>query len=314
MKTYITIAGLLLLNAILQGCKKEAVDTTPSGIDDTYKLPQGNHDFDNRIVNYYEKYGSYLLYKFTDKDVYWTPTANTKPTETSPGFWTNGVDVTMANTDYISAQLDLIQEKWFSYYTDTFLKKFLPSKIMLCSRVDSIYTGYVFTPSFAYIKASKPVSAYYSYDNITVNYGSDTITRFSATDKRNFMARVNQAFIQSIAGRTLSTPPATFSSSVNYGATYTSQGAAYAQGILQVYYNGLTAQGDWNAYMLAMVNYSEAQLNASVADYDMTAAGILNATKDKNGKIRQRYNLVRNYFINEYQVDLQKIGNAAKGQ
>ncbi|RXK87069.1 hypothetical protein [Filimonas effusa] len=313
MKLNIT-TGILLLCAVVSGCKKEAVDTTPSGIIDTYTLPQGNHDFDTRIVSYHQQYGTYLLYQFTDRDVYWSPTANTKPTMASTGFWSTGVEVAPANVNYISAQLDLIQSQWFSYYSDKFLKEFLPSKILLCSKLDSVYAGYVFVPVFAYSKVTKPIPAYYNYDNITVGFGSDTITKLTATDKRNFMARTNSQFIKSIASRTLSVPPVTFSSSVNYGVTYTSQGAAYAQGILQVYYNGLTAQGDWNAYMAAMVNYSEKELNTSVADTDATAAGILNATKDKNGKIRQRYNMVRNYFINEYQVDLQKIGNAAKGQ
>jgi hypothetical protein len=63
--------------------------------------------------------------------------------------------------------------------------------------------------------------------------------------------------------------------------------------------------------MEAMVSRSETNLNKSTANTDMTYMGILNATKDSNGKIRQRYNIIRNYFISNYGVDLQAIGNAA---
>lgn len=314
MKSYIAFAGMLLLSGLFTGCAKEAADTTPSGIIDTYTLPQGNHAFDAQIMSYYQKYGSYLLYKFSDRDAYWTPTAYTKPVASSSGAWSAGVDVDMADTNYIAAQISLIQEKWFSYYSDAFLKKFLPSKILLCSKIDSIYNGYVFTPVFAYIKNAKPIAANYSYDNITVNFGRDTINSFTELNKRDFLTKVNVEFIKSIGSRTLSVPPTTFTGLANYAATYTSQAAAYAQGILLPYYNGLSAQADWNAYMLAMVTYSEDELNASVANYDMTARGMLNVTKDTNGKIKTRYNMVRNYFINQYQVDLQKIGNAARGK
>jgi hypothetical protein len=59
-----------------------------------------------------------------------------------------------------------------------------------------------------------------------------------------------------------------------------------------------------------MVSRSETNLNKSTANTDQTSLGMLNATKDTNGKIRQRYNIIRNYFINAYGVDLQAIGNA----
>ncbi|BAV05378.1 hypothetical protein FLA_1385 [Filimonas lacunae] len=305
---------MLLLGGLLPGCSKETADTTPSGISNAFTLPQGNHDFDTRIVNYFQKYGSYFLYQFIDRDMYWTPTANTKPVASSAGFWSTGAEYTLANTDYINAQLDLVQQQWFNYYTDTFLHKFLPSKIFLCGKLDSIYATYVFTPTFAYAKGVKPIGAYYSYDNIAIGYGRDTISTFTATDKRNFLARVNSEFIKSIAGRSASAPIAAFTGSASYTGTINSQALAYSRGIILTYYNTLSVQADWNAYMLAMVTYSETELKTSTANTDMTPKGMLNTTKDSNGKIKLRYNLVRNYFINEYGVDLQKIGNAAKGQ
>jgi hypothetical protein len=316
MKTYITIFCVSLLAALFTGCKKEEDNPVPSGIIDTYTLPQGNHAFDQTILNYYQKYGSYLLYQFNDRDAYWTPTGWKKPvaSTTAVGFWSTGVDILPSDTNYIAAQLDLIQQKWFSYYSDKFLKQFLPVKILLCSKLDSIYTSYVFSPSgLTYVKNAKTIPAYYSYDNITVNYGNAAVNTMTAEDKRIFLAKVNLVFIQNIIGRSLTAPVATFTNSADYVTTMTTIAQAYGKGIISGYFSP-TALADWNAYITAMVTLSEDDLNASVANTDATAMGILNATKDTNGKIRQRYTIVRNYFINEYQVDLQKIGNAAKGK
>ena len=36
---------------------------------------------------------------------------------------------------------------------------------------------------------------------------------------------------------------------------------------------------------------------------------ILNPAKDVNGLLKKRYDMVRDYFIENYNMDLQKIGN-----
>jgi hypothetical protein len=164
---------------------------------------------------------------------------------------------------------------------------------------------------FAATKGTKSVGAWYNYDNICVNYGNTAVAAMTQRDSITFTVKSNLIFIQSIAGRNMSAPTSDFTSVANYATALTTQANAYAQGIITVYYNSRTAQLDWNAYMEAMVSYSEVMLNTSTANTNMTYLGILNATKDTNGKIRQRYNMIRNYFITNYGVDLQAIGNAA---
>ncbi|MCD0489193.1 hypothetical protein LPB86_13210 [Pedobacter sp. MC2016-14] len=313
MKTY--ILGLVVLCTIftLNACKKSEEILTPSDTVDTYSVPQGNNAFDQTIVNYYQKYGTYMLYNFTEKDAYWTPTAWTKPTQPAANaLWTAGADIETADPAYIPAQLALIQSKWFSFYTDKFLKKFLPVKILLCKKVDSVYNGYVFTPTFMAVKMTKKVGAYYNYDNIKVNYGDATVNNMTAAEQRTFLTSVNITFIQSIIARGLSTPTAEFINSADYVTAMTTNAQSFSRGIIMGYY-GANAQADWNAYITAMVTFSTVNMNTSTPNYDLTGAGILNVTKDTNGQIRKRYNIVRDYFINEYGVDLQLIGNATKG-
>lgn len=302
MKSYILIIFAFLFGSVLSSCKKSTEENlTPSGIDDTYKFPQGDNPYDKTILNYYQQYGSYLLYKFTDKDAFWFPT----------GF-KYGYEISQANTDNVPALLDLFDKSLFSKYPTSFLKRFLPAKILLCSKVDSIYTRYVFTPVYAAITDKKKVPAYYSYDNIAINYGDASINSMTAAEKLAFLARVNLVFFQSINERALIKPTIDFNNSADYITTNATQAAAYNKGIISLYYS-TTPTADWNAYVIAMISLSEADLNRSVPNSNTSYLGILNPAKDTNGLIKKRYNIVRNFFINTYQVDLQKIGDASKG-
>ncbi|WAC41045.1 hypothetical protein [Pedobacter sp. SL55] len=194
MKIYLNILLALLALVGTSSCKKEKEVLQPSDIDVTYNVPQGSNAFDQTIVNYYEKYGSYLLYKFNERDAYWTPTGWKKPVVSAAGNWSVGADLIAAEESAIPAQLDLLDKSLFILYPQSFLKQFLPVKILLCSKVDSIYTAYVFNPTYTATKGVKKIPAYYNYDNISVNYGDATINQMTNAEKLAFLARVNQVF------------------------------------------------------------------------------------------------------------------------
>lgn len=312
MKNYLNLILAMAFFAGISACKKSEEILVPSDIDVTYKVPQGNNAFDQTILNYYNTYGTYLLYNFTERDAYWTPTGWKKPVVSATGTWSVGADILAAQPDGIQAQLDLIDKSLFSLYPKNFLKRFLPVKLLLCSKVDSIFTTYVFNPTYSPAKGVKKIPAYFSYDNIAVNYGDGSASTLSAAEKLAFLARINQVFFQSINDRSLIKPTTEFINSADYISVNTSQAAAFSKGIIGAY-TSISATIDWNAYVMAMVTLSEADLNRSVANSNTSAVGILNATKDTNGLIKKRYNIVRNYFINTYQVDLQLIGNKSRG-
>lgn len=311
MKNKLYFSLYILLIATLFSCTKKEATLTPSEGNQGYIVPQGNNDYDATIVNFYNKFGTYLLYDFTDKDTYWTPNGwkNATLSTTTPGFWNPGYEMTKADPLYIKKQLALLDTTWFRLYSDKFLNEFLPVKIMLCAKVDSVYAIFIFTTPITYNKGVKSVAAWYNYDNICVNNASAAIDAMTAADKKVYLAKVNLIFVQSIIGRNLVKANTTFTGIANYTGIINTTALRYAQGIIN--HTTSTPDGDWGAYMLAMVSTSDINLNVSTANTDATFKGILNATKDVNGKIRSRYNLVRNYYISNYNVDLQVIGNLA---
>jgi hypothetical protein len=300
---------ILLFLALAACTKKEAALTPSSSL--AYSLPQGNHDYDATIMDYYKKYGTYLLYKFTDKDAYWTPTGwKDARYDSALSYWVTGFLAQQAEEAYVGKQLEIIQRLWFRYYSDKFLKEYLPVKILLCSKVDSSWLGYDFsTNPITFFLNYKEVGAWYSYDNISVSYGN--AKELTATDSGYITWKMSQAFMNEIF--TLKPIAATddFTKLTSYTTQFNSQAAAYSAGSISDYYNA-TNQNDWNNFMLIMVSCSETLLNqAEAPSWSATNTGILNPLKDTSGKIRKRYNIVRNYFITNYNVDLQAIGNAA---
>lgn len=293
----------------LTACYKKDGEITATETNIGYTVPQGNHDYDNYIVQFYNKYGKYLLYDFTDKDVYWTPTGWKNAKISLGGIWTTGPEVVKADTAYVSNQLKLMDTTWFKYYSDRFIKDFLPVKIMLGKSVDSVYVTILSLSPITYGKGVTSVAAWYNYDNISVNYGNSTAATLTPAQVKKIGAKIHLVFMQSIKERNLVAATANFAAIANYGTSYTTQALAYAQGIIYPYNSTPNANLDWAYFMQAMVSMNETSLKTSTAATNTTFWGILNATKDVNGRIRQRYNMVRNYYIEKYGVDLQAIGN-----
>ena len=293
---------------MLSSCYKKEDAITPTEEDHGYKVPQGNHSYDSYIVDFYNKYGKYILYEFTDKDVYWTPTTWRVATFAN-GVWTNGPEMVKADPAYVGDQLKLIDTTWFKYYSDAFKKDFLPVKIMLCKSVDSVYLTIVSSSPVVFGRGVGSVAAWFNYNNISVNYGNATAAALTPAQVKKIGAKLHLIFMQSINERKLVTATSNFAAVANYGTTLSSQAIAYGQGIISPYTGSPTANLDWANFMIAMVTMNETALKTSTAATNTTFWGILNATKDPNGRIRQRYNMVRNYYIEKYNVDLQAIGN-----
>lgn len=92
----------------------------------------------------------------------------------------------------------------------------------------------------------------------------------------------------------------------------------WAAGIPQLVNYSISESNDWKTFLLMMVLSTEEFLTR-VPEYnnnwDSTSKnwdGILNPVKDVNGLLKKRYDMVRNYFIENYNMDLQKVGNTLK--
>ncbi len=112
--------GILAVSACLFSCANDGEDIgSPLEIYKDYDLPQsGASDAANqRILNYYDKYDSFVLYDFTNKDAMWVM---------STGNASSGgreYITTLGDPANVDAMLDYIEDIWLKYFSEDFLKK-----------------------------------------------------------------------------------------------------------------------------------------------------------------------------------------------
>ena len=70
------VIGMFIGSVLFCSCAKDSALGPDVALERDYVLPQGKSpQADGRIVDLYEKYGSYFLYEYSQKDFNWTQVA-----------------------------------------------------------------------------------------------------------------------------------------------------------------------------------------------------------------------------------------------
>lgn len=318
----------------LTSCDYSEDALEPSGIASAYTLPQGDHAYDQKIVEIQKKYGTSLLYKFNDKDAYWSPTSWScyEYNEETPNYSKAGLTCTPANEAYVGQLVDMLEEVWFSRFNDKFLKEYLPQTILLCDQHDSCWvkTNSTFdwstspvTITYTYEEMKQEVPAWYIFNHISVAYGNSSVTTLSEAKKTTMLKYILHLWGEYIKTNFVK-PTEEFTKAVAYGAFSPSNNYGKVccgdYGILSQTY-AATPENDWIQFMYMMMIYPETWLNDETApewgNYDgfgysneaKLFRGILTSKKDTKGLLKKRYDMVRQYYIDNYDFDLQSVGN-----
>lgn len=316
------IYAMMVAGLCLASCGYDEEALTPSGIEDGYKIASGDADYDKSIAEFYNKYGSCLLYEWTEKDAYWTPSGwKNGQTGSYDDGGKEGYMVFAPEKAYISKQLHVLDRLWFRLYSDEALKKLLPVKILLCSNVQEMEVSWVFTPTFQTVYQGVDIPAYYNYDNIAVSYASSRVDGLTVSDSLTICKALNTQFIESMIGREIIAAPAKFADGVDFtnaSSIYTTP-EFYSRGIFpDTKSYSPNKENNWKKMLLMMVSFSEEHLThvpeTEISDWGYSSDdfydGILNEQKDVNGLFRQQYDAVRQYFIDNFGTDLQSVGDA----
>ncbi|MBB6502520.1 hypothetical protein [Pedobacter cryoconitis] len=286
------LGGLALL---VNSCKKTDAPLTPSSTPEPgFKVPQGNHDYDARIVDYYNRFGTYILYKFSQQDINWTVPSTTTaflPYTSVP-----------ADTLYINPELDLLQNTFFKYYADSTLKSHLPLKFFLCS---SLIYNKLQVNAFLLTINNTYLGGYQSFAVGGVNSSISTI------NPAVYRGDVNFSFLKMMDVQLKIPRSSIFLAASDYTTAVSgTQADRYKRGFLGST-TGLTpASTDWQSYIQAIVyNPYSFLTDPNTTATDVTARGILTAVKDPTGLIRKKYAAMIAFYKQQYNIDLQAIGN-----
>ena len=135
MKNITSILMICALPAILVNCVKDKPIGPPIPLGESeYTLPQGGASqwAEDWILNMYENYGTYFLYKFDEKDFLWTQSVTT-------GSISRVQTPVMLNPEYVEEFIRFLEEAWLNLISDDRRKvgpeSMLPYKIFLVENI-----------------------------------------------------------------------------------------------------------------------------------------------------------------------------------
>lgn len=126
------LCGLMLI-----ACKKDDKIGPPVPVPQDYTLPQGNasKEANDKIQELYNKYGSYFLYVYTQKDFLWVP---------STGGANAKIDTAvLGKPEYVMDMLNLLDDIWLKFLPESFKKaQGIPYRVLLADSIKQYRPGY----------------------------------------------------------------------------------------------------------------------------------------------------------------------------
>ena len=309
MKNSKNILIILAFTVAVIACTKKEAPLSPSNKNEFgYTLPQGNSSYAQRIRDYYNRFGVYLLYNFTPKEAYWSITK-----------WDSLYRLIPADSNYVDNQLDLLDTTFFRYYSDSTLREYLPIKFLLCGSIRKSGVG---AELDAYVTTRSGSSETgYNYETFIANWGSSRILNINGVKDSAviFRGNINYSFLRLANLKNQIPRSDLFKSFADYTTPIVNNTLPqrYKRGFLIPVSNSVTPPGestDWEHFIQAAVQnpYSYLTDASGINASDATFKGILTAVKDSSGLIRKKYDEITDYYKTNYKIDLQRIGNGDK--
>lgn len=261
-----------------------------------YVLPQGkNAEADQTILSLYEKYNTYFLYDFTEKDFQWSQVNAGSLGDAAYRF-------DPIAPEKVSDLLEAIQKGWLDFYPETFLKKSLPFKVLLAEDVQTQERTFDWS-TWDYViswvnKPSRHIANQMALGNV-----SEPWAEMSAFDKRSFKSYVQTDFLLYCVEQGLVEIPVEFYAVSDYtidmGWSATDKDARNAGFVYDPFTDfewsvdgTITKSGDVNAFVASLVYRTDAQWEDDLA-YDL---------------VKRKYDILVSAFESAG-IDIKRIGN-----
>ena len=190
----VTVTGLLLLTGLMC-CKKEGA-LEPVNQSPLYELPQGNHPYDQQIVQLHAKYGTYFLYKF-DSVTYGYNIISYLPAAAQQG-----------NEAYIQQSLDFINSQCLNFYSETFKQATMPLKFILAATMDSVVSFTTAGVLGTQYKLSPSVTKFCAgVSTLIFGWADSTLVELTPEQVKGIRGYLNRAYFdRALQGGSLTVP------------------------------------------------------------------------------------------------------------
>lgn len=284
-----------------------------------FTLPQGEHDYDETIMEYNDKYGFYILYDFKPEDVYWTGTnwdeylgSGNLVDRDNIG---DNLFVAPALPERAGELLDMCENLFFNHYPDSLLKR-MPLEFFLCSRLCEIEQVYDATLEQT-VYDSLRLNVYRNFHCLAVNGGSWEIDTMGREMKMKFQQDINTEFLTYLNEQGVVELCEEFTEVCDYRYQYLQGEALFAAGYLtgtSLVFNSVPNSkiADFAAY-LKLITIPLEVLEGEPAPIGSTSTERSNPPlegvfkRDVNGLVRKKYDILIRYFTEKYGIDMQGL-------
>lgn len=264
---------LAFLLVVFTACRKENI-LTPSVEVPSYTLPQGNHSYDDSIVKFYQKYSCYILYRFSQTD-----------------FGYNYIDMRRdsafnANPVYIGYTLRFFYDQLIRHYSESFLKKTMPFKVLLASYIGS--------------GATRDAAGFAStLSTLTIGWADSTLLNKTPAELKRMRGQLHRYYMERAYRAGSIEIPLSFLALAPYDYTSSTDANKYSLGIIgPVTGQSMNVVKDFLDYAEFITSHSKAELEAT----------LFKPSVDTKGLIKRKYEVIVNYFANNFATDLQAVG------
>lgn len=300
------ISSLLLIGGCSDKEEKLTPTTEPEPVyNGANTLPQGNHAYDAGIVEFFQKYGTIILYKYDENEIFWqrsislersvyNATANTS---------TKGYFVTAPDENYVGQQLQLLYET-LNQFPEEVVMNFLPRRIFLADTFIKVTTEGEGTPQE---RPHDNVAYYVGPDYLLITGGSQRILTMTYAEKKLITGGIFSELFKPRLTQGYYPMPAEFAKFTNYSLLPSSSWTNYYRihGCL-IYSSSSTAEKDWNTYIeqILTLPYDKWMTLASSNTNTQIRQGFMDPVLDTNKAVRTKYKFVLDHFKNTYGIDL----------
>lgn len=286
MKTMRFAILLVFGAALLWNCNPQENEITPTGIEEKYTLPQGNHDFDEKIVEFYDSTGVYVLYQYDSLDAIWNITG-LYPNTNYP------LRIVLPEEENLALGVQMIFDNWLDLYPKSTLKATLPKKVLLADSVwrKSSSSGEASLADYTY-----------TFDNICIGNINESL---NDVDEKEYRAMLNLAYISYCIDYGKIEVPEAFYEMVDYSQVNANNFTTF--GIVE-HSNNMGAKED----MLAWIEMLFTEDQFMIDDYwfntsDDWLFGGMDGPSNGNGLYRKRCGILVDEMKRLYNIDLEEL-------
>ena len=285
MKKIRNIVGIVALALSIVACSgnKDVDDVKPWT--EEYELPQGKSDVDDRIVEYYNRFGTYILYEYTSLDFRYE--------------FENSYVYELPDPAHVGGTLDMLEDIWFDFYPDSFHKKYMPLKIMLADHITP--AGY---PDILYSSILR------TSNSVGIGFCSEALQEIDGATKLEYKNTLQQQLWSVWVN--FQDVPGDFFDVSDYSrvadADASSDNYARERGFIARYSSGTPSE--WSTTLSASGELDK-QVDLSTFIEGMIARTSADWAADlEYPLVKQKYDILRAWIQEKYGVDLQTVGDA----